>query len=96
MATGAVSIVGDQVGVTEVPVDDSLSDILLGQGKGETAAGRFTQANAAGTVYCHLFREGILVISSVLEHDAVTGLEELLYEPFPYDPFALIQFLNAN
>jgi hypothetical protein len=77
-------------------VHDAFANILLGQSKGETTTGRFTQVYPIFAVDFGLTLEGVLVVLGLLEQNPNALFTVLLDEPFRNFPLTLVELVNRK
>lgn len=94
-AVAVVTLI-NEVGLSQVPVEDPLPHVLFGQGKGKAATGSPTLMHPVFTIDFHVVLKSVFVVFRVLEHGPQAPIARLLCQPFSHDPLALVEFLDGN
>src|SRR5262249_54846026 len=93
VAAVAVRPAADQIRMGQVPPDDTLLEVLPGEGEAQPTAGRLAEVDAVLTVDPHAVLESVLVDLRLLQHYAHAVVFEPLHQPLGDLPLALVQLL---
>src|SRR5262245_57363254 len=96
MCTVPILILGNDVWLTQIPVHGTFADVLLGESKGKTTTGRFTQVHTVFAVDLCLTRKGVFVVFGFLKENPNTLFTILLHQSLRDFPLALVQLINRQ